>query len=274
EQWKTFVFRFRSCKIPQAKDCVAMLWSSAWKQQAQLVRGHKIRSRYTASGETRGQKAPAISWPLRESAKPSTVDETKAFHRPPVAPLRLGGKGSTGSARHSQGTPRSAPRNLSAMRMSWPSLEIGRGDVEALDWWFYEIESRLSHAAPDARCLYPWLRQAPSFHEVEKELSSPFTFKNFKEGWNFSDSSSFSAWYEEQATRSSHVGTEVEMPHLPSSETKLPMPEGAFGGRAGPPESEKPRMGTEPRRVSSGSLRQPLAAGDSLRGSRQCHSAR
>lgn len=181
--------------------------------------------------------------------------------------MRKGGKGSTGwlpskplkkdepsmcrinslagSARHSQGTPRSAPRNLSAMRtatfrfdfglvmltgcvrsvfrlcharmLGCPGLVSKLGEVMLKHWTGGSTRSnpgfpmqplmpgrqvvvlfvRFRVRMPLQRCLYPWLRQAPSFHEaktrmqrrgswpyarqVEKELSSPFTFKNFKE---------------------------------------------------------------------------------------------
>eukprot|EP00438_Fugacium_kawagutii_P011723 Skav222897 [mRNA] locus=scaffold1489:10850:14193:+ [translate_table: standard] len=88
------------------------------------------------------------------------------------------------------------------MRVSWPSLEIERADVEAMDWWFSEIESQLA-LVPDTRCPYPWLQQYPDLKEVEKELTSSFTFQDFKQGWNFADFSNYSIWYEEQARRSS-----------------------------------------------------------------------
>ena len=71
---------------------------------------------------------------------------------------------------------RFSPLPCSHARMSWPSLEIGRGDVEALDWWFYEIESRLSHAAPDARPAgrgaFRALSRANAFAEVFVSLAS------------------------------------------------------------------------------------------------------
>eukprot|EP00434_Breviolum_minutum_P023856 symbB.v1.2.021048.t1/scaffold1797.1/size100932/15 len=62
-----------------------------------------------------------------------------------------------------------------------PSLEIERADVEAMDWWFAEIESQLALAAPDARCLYPWLQKYPDIKEVEEELTKNFTFQDFKQ---------------------------------------------------------------------------------------------
>lgn len=129
------------------------------------------------------------------------LDETRPSQRPPVAPLHgLGSGAGGGSFSRASHTPRSTQRYM-PMRVS-PSLEIERADVEAMDWWFAEIESQLALAAPDARCLYPWLQKYPDIKEVEEELTTNFTFQDFKQGWNFVDFSNYSSWYEEQARRS------------------------------------------------------------------------
>ncbi|CAK9054441.1 unnamed protein product, partial [Durusdinium trenchii] len=196
-----------------------MLWSSAssssWK--------------YTTSGTWLPQAFMTASWTRSENheqTKLGALDETQPSRRPIVAPLNGLVNASGGLHSRASYTPRSAPRT---MRASWPSLEIGRADVEAMDWWFSEFESQLANAVPDSRCLYPWLQQAPDFKEVEKELSGNFTFKDFKQGWNFMDFSNFSVWYEEQARRSSMSPLEAEPSWPPILEADLQGTAGAAG---------------------------------------------
>eukprot|EP00435_Cladocopium_sp_Y103_P052624 s567_g16.t1 len=181
-----------------------MLWSSSWK--------------YTSSGspwlpqETK-QKALGSSWTLRSEPEPKlgALDETRPSQRPPVAPLHGLGINTGGPFSRASHTPRSTQRHMS-MRVSWPSLEIERADVEAMEWWFSEMESQLAVAVPDARCRYPWFQQYPDLREVEKELTSSFTFDDFKQGWNFVDFSNYSSWYEEQVRRSSRAEAEPSWP--------------------------------------------------------------
>lgn len=157
--------------------------------------------------------APASLWQLRgnESDQARSIAAAGPFHhdqeawtpqRPPVAPL----SGlQAGASRHSQSTPRSQLGYLGQpeLRVSWPSLEIDRADVEALNWWFSEVESHLASALPDARCPFPWLQgvDGAQVDEVLEELSDSFTFKDFRKGWNHADYSEFPKWHEERMRR-------------------------------------------------------------------------
>eukprot|EP00931_Biecheleriopsis_adriatica_P010292 TRINITY_DN111379_c0_g1_i1.p1 TRINITY_DN111379_c0_g1~~TRINITY_DN111379_c0_g1_i1.p1 ORF type:complete len:359 (+),score=61.55 TRINITY_DN111379_c0_g1_i1:42-1118(+) len=166
--------------------------------------------------------------------------ESRASHRPPVARLSSlsslqagdGGGGSnlgqgSGQGRGKQGTPRSAAANSTGqrnqplvLRSTWPELEIDPKDVEATTWWFTEIESQMSQSIPDARCPYPWLQisEEPQFDEVMDHLSKPFTFEDFKQGWNVQDDSGFAKWCEE---RSGRIRTDMAMPELGEASTAV-----------------------------------------------------
>mmetsp|Transcript_5798 Transcript_5798/g.10401 ORF Transcript_5798/g.10401 Transcript_5798/m.10401 type:complete len:287 (-) Transcript_5798:72-932(-) len=166
-------------------------------------------------------KAAAGLWQLRGSEFDQARSISTQGHgpeqeawtpqRPTVAPLsglQAGGHG--GTSRPSQTTPRSALRSQPELRVSWPNLEIERMDMEAMAWWFSEVEASLAMSIPDARCPFPWIQDmdAVQADEVLEELSDSFTFKDFKKGWNYADYAEFPSWYEGRMQRLSSARVE------------------------------------------------------------------
>jgi len=90
------------------------------------------------------------------------------------------------------------------MRSPWPNLTLHGKDAAAAEHWYFRVEAQLARALPDSRCLYPWLdplaRGGPQLLAEEglKSLAEPYTFSDFREGWDFPDASQFRQWCEER----------------------------------------------------------------------------
>lgn len=90
------------------------------------------------------------------------------------------------------------------MRSPWPNLALHGKDAAAAEQWYFRVEAQLARALPDSRCLYPWLdplaRGGPQLlaEEALRSLAEPYTFSDFREGWDFPDASQFPQWCEER----------------------------------------------------------------------------
>jgi hypothetical protein len=90
------------------------------------------------------------------------------------------------------------------MRSPWPNLALHGKDAVAAEQWYFRVEAQLARALPDSRCLYPWLdplaRGGPQLlaEEALRSLEEPYTFSDFREGWDFPDASQFPQWCEER----------------------------------------------------------------------------
>jgi len=124
--------------------------------------------------------------------------QDRALGTPPApspAPLPGGGHSS------SSGGGRDAVPRAPQFRSKWPNLEIASKDVACMQNWYHSIETTLSSSFPDSRCAYTWLdpiMHGPRAEQLIAPLESPFTFQDFKEGWDFADLSHYTAWCQER----------------------------------------------------------------------------